>query len=97
MALGTPVYFVNAGYGEPFSLNDRFDGIIDLFNIIDQDIFPYSSTSLKDRIIRVLGLYKNKEIGKIDIDWENPKGNPVDVQPIADKIRETVKQFIAED
>lgn len=97
LALGTPVYFVNAGYGEMFSLNDRFNGIIDLFNIIDQDTFPNSSTSLKDKIIRALGLYKNKALREIDIDWENPKGNPVDIQPIANKIRETVKNFIAED
>lgn len=99
LALGTPVYFINAGYTGLLSfgnLGDRFEGITDLFRIIEEDVFPYSSPSIKDEIARRLGMYKGKEIKKLDIDWENPEPNTVDIKPIADKIRKTVSDFIRE-
>ena len=99
LALGTPVYFVNAGYSSMFSLGnlgDRFEGITNQFRIIEEDVFPYSSSSLKDEFARRLGLYKNKDIKALDINWENPEPNPIDIKPIADELRNAVKKFISE-
>jgi hypothetical protein len=98
LAMGVPVYFVNAGYGSLFSfgtLGDRFEGIIDQFRVIEEDTFPYSASTLKDEIARRLGLYKGKEIKPLDINWENPEPNPVDITPVAKQLRETVRKFIS--
>jgi len=96
LALGTPVYFVNAGYGGLFTLNDRFDGIMELFRVIEEDHFPNSSQKIGDYIARFLGTYKRKEMKPLDIDWENPSPNPADIQPIVDNIKATIKKFIAD-
>lgn len=94
LALGTPVYFVNSGYTTKASLNDRFEGLIELFNVIGPEHFPHASKSLGDYARRFLNIYKDKEVKPLDIDWENPAPNPVDIKPIADALRKTVQDFI---
>jgi len=95
LALGTPVYFVDAGYHSTrFNLNDRFEGIIDLFNVIDESYFPFSSKSLFDRFARVFKIYKTSDIKPLPIDWDNPEPNKDDFKQYAQLIRAKVKEFI---
>ena len=96
LALGTPVYFVNSGYTTKASLNDRFVGLIELFNIIGPEHFPHTSKSISDYARRFLNIYKEKDIKPLNIDWENPDPNPVDITDIKNKLKETVANFIKE-
>ncbi|MBI34126.1 MAG: hypothetical protein CMP67_02020 [Flavobacteriales bacterium] len=96
LALGTPVYFVNSGYTSKASLNDRFEGLIELFNVIGPEHFPHSSNSVIDYARRFLNIYREKEIKPLDINWENPSPNPVDISKIKNKLKETVANFIKE-
>jgi hypothetical protein len=97
IALGTPVYFINAGYHSAlFNLNDRFEGLIDYFKVIGEDYFPNSGPGLINKGIRVLNLYQGKKIKPLPIDWENPEPNNIDIKPIADQLRKTVSDFIKE-
>lgn len=97
LALGTPVYFVNSGYTTKSSLNDRFDGLIELFNVIGPDHFPHTSKSLTDYARRFLNIYKDKEIKPLDINWENPAPNPVDISNIKNRLKKTIANFIKEE
>jgi hypothetical protein len=94
LALGTPVYFVNSGYTTKSSLNDRFDGLIELFNVIGPENFPHTSNSFADYTRRFLNIYKEKQIKPLDIDWENPAPNPVDISKIKKRLKETIADFI---
>jgi hypothetical protein len=96
LALGTPVYFVNSGYTTKASLNDRFEGLIELFNVIGPEHFPHSSNSIINYARRFLNIYKEKEIKPLNIDWENPAPNPVDISDIKNRLKETVANFIRE-
>lgn len=96
LALGTPVYFVNSGYISKASLNDRFEGLIELFNVIGPEHFPHSSNSVIDYARRFLNIYREKEIKPLNINWENPSPNPVDISNIKNKLKETVANFIKE-
>ncbi|OQX78354.1 MAG: hypothetical protein B6D64_06830 [Bacteroidetes bacterium 4484_276] len=95
LALGTPVYFINAGYHSSlFNLNDRFEGIMDLFNVIGEDVFPYSSASVFHRAIRGLNLYKFSGSKPLPIDWENPGPNSDDYMKYTKLLKEKVKGFL---
>ena len=95
LALGTPVYFINAGYhSAKFNLNDRFDGLLDLFNVIDETRFPYSSKSLFHRFIRIFNLYRKGKIKPLKINWENPKPNSDEYKKYAKLLKEKVEDFI---
>ena len=95
LALGTPVYFINAGYHSTyFNLNDRFDGIIDMFRIIDENMFPFSSSSLKDIGIRGFNLFRGTRIKPLPIDWQNPEPNNFDFSTIKEALIQKVNKFI---
>lgn len=95
LALGTPVYFIDAGYHSTlYNLNDRFEGLIDYFNVIGEDFFPYSKKGIMNKAIRVFRLYKNSSIKPLPIDWENPEPNSIDFKPIAKQLKKTVLDFI---
>ncbi|MDA1336141.1 MAG: polysaccharide pyruvyl transferase family protein [Bacteroidetes bacterium] len=58
VAIGTPVFFIDAGYDRLREDRDRFDGIIDLFNVIDLSHFQLMSRRRWAKICRALGLHK---------------------------------------
>ncbi len=70
IALGTPVYFVHAGYHKlEEGLEDRFEGIIELFDVINEKQIKFASNSLVDRLARKIQLYKLFNRNLIEIDW----------------------------
>lgn len=93
IALGTPVLFLDVAFNTKNSRN-RFDGIIDYFNKMDNSLFPYSGIDPVSVAARRLHLYKyyfNKK--SIDFDWENPPKNPVDFSEIKNGIIKNVNDF----
>ena len=58
VALGTPVFFIDAGYDRNEKHRDRFEGLINLFNVIDSSHFPLSSRKRWAKACRKLGLHK---------------------------------------
>ena len=95
LALGTPVYFINAGYHSSlFNLNDRFEGIMDLFNVIGEDVFPYSSSSILHRMLRIANFYKFSDVKPLPIDWETPEPNSLEYLKYAELQKEKVAGFL---
>ena len=93
IALGTPVLFLDVGFNT-YNSRNRFDGITNYFNVLNNKYFPFSGIDPISLIIRKSGLYKHINSGnKIDFNWEKPPSNPVDIKPIAIKIRKTVGDF----
>jgi hypothetical protein len=96
LALGTPVIFVNAGYNS-VNLSNRFEGLVGNMSTLTDDDFAYSKKNTLNLFARTFGLHKLSSKPKVlDINWENPPANPVDISPIADKIRAKVAAFIAD-
>ena len=96
LALGTPVYFIKAGYHSVlYSLNDRFEGVLDMFRVINEDAFPYSSNSPVDLGCRLLNFYKGSNIKPLPIDWENPEPNSFDFSDLKQELSDKVKSFIS--
>lgn len=95
IAMGTPVYFINAGYHSMTEgLHDRFDGILNLLELIKEDTFPYSSSSLLDRFARKLGLYKNTKSINLNVNWDKPKQSIKDISDIKNGLTKRVKEFL---
>jgi len=95
LALGTPVYFINAGYHSTyFNLNDRFEGLLELFRVIEENVLPFGSKSIKDFGARFFNLYRGSKIKPLPIDWDNPDPNPFHFKDLATIQRERVKDFI---
>lgn len=95
LALGTPVYFINAGYHSSlFNLNDRFEGIMNLFNVINEDVFPFSSKSILHKMLRVLNIHKLSNLKPLPIDWDNPEPNSDQYLEYAQLIKKNVAKFI---
>lgn len=93
IAMGTPVLFLDVGFNIKNSRN-RFPGITEYFNQLNNDSFPFSGISPVALLFRRGGLYKYYFNGKkIDFDWDNPPNNPVDIKPLANTIRKTVNDF----
>lgn len=96
LALGTPVIFINAGYNS-VNLSNRFEGLVGNMRTLTDDDFAYSRKSFPNLFARTIGLHKLAVKPQVlDIDWENPPANPVDISPIANGIRERVQRFISE-
>ena len=96
LALGTPVVFVNAGYNS-VNLSNRFEGLVGNMRTLSDEDFVFSKKNTFNLFARTLGLHKLSSKPKVlDFDWENPPANPVDISPIADKIRAKVAGFIAD-
>lgn len=94
LALGTPVYFIDAGFlGE--NQRDRFEGITNHMNVIDESSFPYPKSRLKRMFVKYLNLTcfynKNKSF---EIDWDNLPKNPTSIKPLQESLKKRVKQFI---
>ncbi len=86
--------FLDVGFNMKNSRN-RFDGIIDLFNTMNNNLFPYSGLNPFGIFFRRSGLYKYYFNGqKIKFDWSNPPENPVDISPISSQIKRTVDAFL---
>ncbi|MBD3637743.1 MAG: polysaccharide pyruvyl transferase family protein [Crocinitomicaceae bacterium] len=94
LALGTPVIFINAGYNSK-NLSNRFEGLVGNMRTLSDDDFTYSRKNLVNLFARTIGLHKLSDKPKVlDIDWNNPPDNPIDISPIADGIRTKVKNFV---
>lgn len=95
LALGTPVFFLNAGYHSTLlNLNDRFEGILEMFKVFGEEFFPYAGKSLSDRGARIFSMYKGKNIVPIPVDWENPEPNRFDFSTLKAELLERVNEFI---
>jgi hypothetical protein len=94
IALGTPVLFLDVGFDTNKS-RDRFGGIIDLFPVLDNNVFSYLSNNFFERIYRKLSLYEiyypKKEI---QYNWDNPPKPPDVFKAMAEDIKKKVKEFI---
>lgn len=93
LALGTPVIFIDLGF-DSNNFRNRFEGIIDLFNIVDKNFIPFTEDDLLSRIYRKLRIFyfnlpfKNK---KFNIDNSNNKQDYVKLY--SENIRKTVYKF----
>ena len=97
LALGTPVIFINAGYNSK-NLSNRFEGLVGNMRTMNDDDFAFSRKNVFNLFARTAGLHKLSSKPKVlDIDWENPPKNPVDISPIANGIKDRIKAFISED
>jgi len=96
IALGTPVLFLDVGFNRKNSRN-RFSGIIENFNTLNNKSFPFSGNGLFSLAARKLGAYHYFFNGKpIKFDWDNPPLNPVDIKPLAQKLRNSVRSFLSD-
>jgi len=94
LALGTPVLFVNAGYHSTYlNLDDRFDGLMEMFDQIPESWLPNSSSSMGDRLKRAFNRF-SKDLQPLDIDWDNPKPNSFDVSKISGDLKKRVAEFL---
>jgi len=96
IALGTPVLFMDVGFNLKNSRN-RFSGIINYFNKMDNSVFPYTGLSPISLLFRKLHLYNYYyNNSKIKYDWENPKPNLANIEPIVKNIKRTISDFISD-
>ena len=92
--MGTPVIFINAGYNSK-KLSNRFEGLVGNMRTLKDDDFIFSRKNPLNLFARTIGLHKFSSKPKtLDIDWDNPPKNPVDISPIANGIREKINTFI---
>lgn len=68
-ALGTPVYFMDIGYDRKSS-HERLEGLLDLFEVVDDSNFPVGGNKPLTKLRRKLGLYPKSEIKNNPIDFE---------------------------
>lgn len=98
-ALGTPVYFMDVGYDRKHA-HDRLEGLLDLFEVIDDKNFPAGSNQIYNKLRRKLGLYSHQKIEPNPIDFELSdetmllfKSNFEKASNLAESIRETTFKF----
>lgn len=99
LAVETQVIFIDAGYDRSPEYRDRFDGIIDFFNVIDGDNFRFVGRSLIAKIKRALlldKLFDNQSRHKVLIEARADRGEQSKggVQRIQKEIEGTVKKFL---
>jgi hypothetical protein len=58
IAMGVPVYFTLAGYDRGAHSLDRFEGVIDLFDVLEGHLFPFSSRRKWGKIQRLLHAHR---------------------------------------
>jgi len=68
-AMGTPVYFMDVGYDRK-KAHERLEGLIDLFEIVDDKNFPQSDNQPWTKLKRQFGLYSSKPITDNPIDFD---------------------------
>ena len=76
LALGTPVYFMDLGYDRP-EARKRFEGILDMMQVLDQKYFAFSSNKPYSKLLRRVGLYKYTKGESLDqmIDWDHAENS----------------------
>lgn len=95
LALGTPVYFINAGYHSTLlNLNDRFEGILEMFTSFGEEYFPYATGSVYHRLLRGSGSYMKKAVKPLPIDWDNPEPNNYDFSNLKAEMKQRVEDFL---
>jgi hypothetical protein len=96
LGMGTPVIFLDVGYTLSGRRN-RFEGLIDNMTCYGNEHFPYSKVNLIQMGLRAFRVDRlSSKPRPLDIDWDNPPANPVDIQPIADGIRKTIADYLVE-
>lgn len=94
IALGTPVLFLDLGFNSSNDRN-RFGGITNHFNTIDNNIFPFTDSKFFSNFYKSLKLYNiYYPIKPTGFDWENPPKPTNQFEDISNKMRETIKEFI---
>ena len=94
LALGTPVYFVDIGY-ERKNMRNRFAGILELLNLINDNYIPYSSSKPLWKLFRLIKLdYLIGGKNRKHIDWEKQHENSEIFFLLRDKIIKNVNKFI---
>ncbi|MXV38794.1 hypothetical protein GO491_08950 [Flavobacteriaceae bacterium Ap0902] len=98
-AMGTPVYFMDVGYDRKHS-HERLEGLLDLFEVIDDTYFPVGGNHPWTKMRRKLGLYSKDKIHPNPIDFELKdstlekfKGSFTQSQQLGEDIRDAVKDF----
>ncbi|HED12557.1 MAG TPA: hypothetical protein ENI62_02710 [Gammaproteobacteria bacterium] len=88
LALGTPVIFLHSDLDRSTD-SARLGGLLELMRVFDLH-------ELKAGADVPAGFYANTgAIHEKIIDWDNPAPNPVDIDPIADRLRKTCQGFIS--
>jgi len=96
LALGTPVLFLDLGFNTAEERN-RFGGLIEYFNVLDEDIFPFTDNSKISSLYKKLKLYNIHYPSKqVNFDWENPVKPSGIFKEKAEEMRFKIKEFIKE-
>lgn len=93
LAMGTPVLFIKNGYDRAYGM-ERFEGLMELFHVVDEDLIPFSSRKPLGKIQRALKLYRFSKVKPLPIDFKNPPKNKGLHLPLAAGIRKRVKEWI---
>ena len=94
VALGTPVLFLDVGFNTKKSRN-RFEGVTNYFNTLNNNYFPYSGIDPVGLIFRRTELYKYYFKGKeIKYNWESPPQNPVNIGGLRKELKSKVSNFL---
>ena len=75
LAVGTPVYFVDAGYDRSPAHRDRFEGIVDLFNVIKGDHFRFIGRKRSGKLLRWIKVDRLLDRQNRAHVWEEAKQN----------------------
>lgn len=97
LALGTPVFFMDVGY-ERKRNRDRFEGIIDLFNVVKPNL-PFHGSRRVDKLLKLFGLHKLflAQVKPLAIDFESPEPNPETYKEIAEALKTKVAEFLSKE
>lgn len=95
-AMGVPVYFISNGYNRTEHSRDRFDGLLELFHLIDDSAFPFSSRKRIGKLQRFLGLHKlsNSDLTGVFPDSPTPK-DWSSAKEIAANIEDAVNVYLS--
>lgn len=94
-AMGVPVYFVTAGYDRTKHSTDRFDGLLELFHIIDGTHFGHTSRKRWGKLLRLLKFYKteNRSLAHLMPEQHVPVPNDT-ARNLAQGIEQTITNYL---
>lgn len=91
--MGTPVLFIANGYDRKHGF-ERFEGIIDFFNVVDPNHFPLSSRKPFFKLLRMLKLHRLFPVKPLPIDFKSPPANKELHLPYVAAIRKRVAEWL---
>jgi hypothetical protein len=94
-AMGVPVYFISSGYNRTEHSRDRFEGLLELFHIVDERCFPFSSRKRLGKLFRLLRMHKfvNTDLSSLIADKPTLK-DLNSARAIASKIEQAVQEYL---